>query len=95
MNLNIDGQEVRLNAFVNRIITNTMESVLRSLDDIPEDRQNVIFRADSEAGVELEIDGGPVRMNAFVQKIVGSVLQGIVASLEDVPAAPRSIVVVL
>jgi len=95
MKLNVDGQDVRMNAFVNRIITNTVESVLLSLDDIPASPQSVVFRADSQAGVELVIDGAPVRMNAFVQKFVGNLLQGIVASLEDIPAAPGSIEVVL
>jgi hypothetical protein len=91
MKLKVDGQEVRINAFVNRIITNTVESVLLSLDDIPENPQGVIFRADPEAGVELEVDGTPVRMNAFVQRFVGNLLKGIVASLEDIPAAPGKI----
>ncbi len=91
MRLKVDGQEVRMNAFVNRIITNSVESVLHSLDDIPENPQGVIFRADSEAGVELEVHGTPVRMNAFVQRFVAKLLQAIVASLEDIPAAPGKI----
>jgi hypothetical protein len=95
MKLSIDGQDVRMNAFVDRFITNTMESVLRSLDDIPEDPRNVVFLADSGAGVELEIGGTRVRMNAFVQKIIGNMLHGIAVSLDDVPAAPNHIELML
>ncbi|MGB2907882.1 MAG: hypothetical protein WBB73_12310 [Candidatus Aminicenantaceae bacterium] len=95
MRLRVDRQDVRMNAFVARILTNVMEGISRSLDDIPKDSQEAVFTAEAGSGVTLEVDGIPVKMNAFVQSIVGNILRSMVTSLDDVPAAPRSIEVIL
>jgi len=95
MRLRVDGQDVRMNAFVARILTNVMEGISRSLDDIPEGSQEAVFTAEAGNGITLEVDGAPIQMNAFVQGIVGNILRSMVTSLDDVPAAPRSIEVTL
>ena len=95
MRLRVEGQDVRMNEFVTRILANVSEGICRSLDDIPEDAQAVVFTIEAGNGVVLDVEGSRVRMNAFVQEIVGNILRAMVDSLEDVPAAPRSIELVL
>ena len=91
MRLHIDGQDIRMNAFVGRIVSNVAEGICRSLDDFPEEPQAVAFTVEAGSGVTLIADGSTVRLNAFVQDIVGNILQALAASLEGVPARPARI----
>ena len=91
MRLRVEGQDVRLNEFVARILANVAEGICRSLDDIPGDARGVVFTLEMDTGVTLDVEGSRVRMNAFVQDLVGNILRAMVDSLEGVPAAPRSI----
>ena len=91
MRLRVDGQDVRLNEFVTRILANVAEGICRSLDDFPQDAREIVFKAEHGTGITLEVDGSRVRMNAFVEEIVGNILWAMVASLGDVPSVPQSI----
>ncbi len=91
MRLRVEGQDVRLNEFVTRILANVTEGICRSLDDFPQDARTIVFKAEAGTGITLEVDGSRVRMNAFVEEIVGIILRAMVASLGDVPSVPQSI----
>ena len=91
MKLIVNGQNVRMNAFVARIVSNLVESVLSSLDGIPEKRKSVALRSEGSVQAALEVNGSDMELNEFVQKIFGNMLQGIISSLDDVPSSPDHI----
>ncbi len=91
MKLTVNEQNVPMNVFASRIVSNLGESLVGSLDRIPQNRENVTFRSGISAPVALEINGSEVELNDFVQKIFKNVLQGIVTSLDGVPASPDHI----
>jgi hypothetical protein len=89
--LYVDNQLIRMNPFVLRIVSNVIQSLLDSLDDIPPNPESIILEVEGKSATKLEADGQKIRMNAFARKIVGNVLSGIVQSLDDVPSPPGTI----
>lgn len=47
--LEIDGQPVRMNAFVRSIFLNTVLGMIRSLDDVGPDPRRIVLTIDREA----------------------------------------------
>lgn len=90
MELKVDGNQIGMNAFVQKVVTNLTRSILDSLDDVPENPQAVVLDYSIEAGVEIRIAERPLRMNEFVQRLTENVLMGILLSLDDVPPEPHS-----
>ncbi len=95
MKLTVDGMNVRMNAFVARIVSNLVEGMLGSLDGIPEPRVSATLRSGESVPVTLVVNGSDVELNEFVQKIFGNMLQGIISSLDDVAAEPDRIELIL
>ncbi len=95
MKLTVNGLNVRMNAFVTRIVSNLVESMLSSLDGIPEPRISATLRSGESVPVTLEVNGSAVELNDFVQHIIGNMLQAIISSLDDVAAKPDRIELIL
>jgi hypothetical protein len=57
MEITADGKPVRTNAFVQKIVTNIIWSVVDSLDNIPENPQFVSATLASESPLQLAVDG--------------------------------------
>ena len=91
MELHVDNQAIRMNPFVLRVVSNIIDSLIDSLDDIPENPERIVLVVEGQTKATIEVDGQNIRMNSFVQKIVGNVLYGIIDSLDDVPS-PRGTV---
>ena len=56
-----------MNAFVQKVLTNLTQSILVSLDDVPEKPQDVVFEFRAASGIEIRLAQQPLRMNDFVQ----------------------------
>lgn len=90
MKLIIDGNKVRMNAFVQKVVTNLTQSILSSLDDVPENTEGVVFEYQAGSDMDIKLGQKSLRMNDFVRRLTENVLKGILASLDDVPADPQS-----
>jgi hypothetical protein len=90
MELSVEGKTIGMNAFVQKVISGLVQSILDSLDDVPEGSQEVALAYESRAGVEIRVAGQSLRMNEFVQKLTENVLKGILFSLDGVPSDPQN-----
>jgi hypothetical protein len=90
MELVIDGNNVRMNAFVQKVVANLTQCILSSLDDVPENTDGIVFKYQAGSDMEIKLGQKSLRMNDFVCRLTENVLKGILASLDDVPADPQS-----
>ena len=90
MELVIDGNKVRMNAFVQKVVENLAQSILSSLDDVPENKDGIVFEYQAGSDIEIKLGKKSLRMNDFVSRLTENVLKGVLASLDDVPADPQS-----
>jgi hypothetical protein len=90
MELTVNNQQVRMNAFVQKVMHNLAQSILGSLDDVPEQPDDVIFSYQAGSGIEIRFGQEPLRLNEFVQRMTENVFLGVFRSLDDIPAEPQS-----
>ncbi len=90
MELVVEGKQLRMNAFVQKVTANLAQSILASLDDVPEKPEDVVFEQQSGLGLEIKLGQKPLRMNDFVRRLTENVLKGIIVSLDDAPADPEN-----
>lgn len=91
MELTVDGKQIRMNAFVQKILTNISWSLIDSLDDIPENPQTVEISRNLDSDAAISVDGRAIRMNPFVRKTTHNIFMGLVNSLDDIPENPQNI----
>jgi len=89
MKLTVDEKQVRMNVFVQKVLTNLAQSILVSLDDVPEKSQDVVFEFRTGSGIEIRLAQQSLRMNDFVQKLTENVFKAVIRSLDDVPTEPQ------
>jgi len=95
MKLTVDEKQVRMNAFVQKVLANLTQSVLDSLDDVPENPQDVVFEFRTESGIAIRLAQQPLRMNDFVQKLTENIFKAVIRSLDDVPPEPQNFILTL
>ncbi|NOR15554.1 MAG: hypothetical protein GQ544_07610 [Candidatus Aminicenantes bacterium] len=84
-----------MNAFVQKVIANLAQSLLASLDDVPEKPEAVVFERQAGSGLEIKLGQQPLRMNDFVRRLTENVLKGVIVSLDDIPADPQNFTLTL
>jgi hypothetical protein len=91
MDLTVDGQAIRTNAFVEKILTNISWGIINALKDVPDNPQTIQIVLAAESNLEVALDGQVIRTNPFVQKTVHNIIMGMVNSLDDIPENPEKI----
>ncbi len=90
MELTVDHNKIRMNAFVQDMVGNVVRGMIGSLDGVPDEPDTVTFTLRSKAVVALAVNGRAVGMNDFVQTLVGGIIHGILQALDDVPDSPET-----
>ncbi len=89
--LTVNGEDIPLNAFVQRMFFNTMHGMVTVLSGIPSEITEIEFLFKAGRTPELNVNHNSTRMNEFIQNYFSHVIQAMAASLDDVPENPESI----
>jgi len=91
MELTIDGNQIRTNPFVRKVLLNISWGLVDSLDDTPENPQTIHISLAPGSDVGISVDNQPIRTNPFVQKATRNIIMSIVNALDDIPENPKNI----
>jgi molybdopterin-guanine dinucleotide biosynthesis adapter protein len=89
--MKINGDDIPLNAFVQRMFSTTMQAMVSVLSGIPDETAGIEFLFKTDRAPELKVNQKSTRMNEFIQNYFSQVIQAMAVSLDDAPENPETI----
>jgi hypothetical protein len=81
----VDKKDIPLNRFTQQIVRNIALGIFKSLKDVNEYSDMLVFYMKKNNQISVEADGVAVEVNEFVSKLCSNIFRAILVSLDGIP----------
>ena len=85
MSFTVDKKDIPLNRFTQQIVRNIALGIFKSLKDVNEYSDMLVFYMKNNTQISLEADGVAVEVNEFVNKLCSNIFRAVLVSLDGIP----------
>lgn len=93
MSFTVDKKDIPLNKFTQQIVRNIALGIFKSLKDVNEYSDMLVFYMKKNTQISLEADGVAVEVNEFVNKLCCNIFRAVLVSLDGIPDKQDLIVI--